>query len=808
MVETSIAIGGMTCEHCVLRVQRALDALEGVEARVTLGHAVVRHNGLPESALVAAIEDAGYEVGRSVVPPEVPPVKPALMDELRTSIPVLGMHCASCVGAVERELTSIPGVHSAYVNLAAQQATILHASGVAEDALRQAVSSAGYSSPVQAEGESIWDLRDRAQEAEMALVRRKLWVSVPLTVAVVGLAMVPMVVPGLQFDHRWSLPVQAALSLPVWLYGGGRYLKGLALSALRRSADMNTLIGLGTSVAYLWSLAAWAWSIHGPDGHPLVYFESTATIVVLILVGHALEGGAKRRASNAIRSLLSLVPESARVLVADVEREVAVKDLIPGDLLRVLPGERVPTDARVVKGGASLDVSAVTGEAIPEEVSVGADICGGSLNLDGELVLEVVRPGATSMIGRIVKKVEQAQGSRAPIQRLADRISAVFVPVVLVISAATFVFWGWWEGWTAALTHGVAVLIVACPCALGIATPTSVLVGTGRGARLGVLFRDTASLENAGTLKILALDKTGTLTEGRPRVEGVHPIGGESPENVLCWAAAAESSSDHPLARAIRAAGPAVLPATTGFKSEVGRGISAVVDGRMVRVGSRKALLEQGITIEQHPIESTGASVVWVAADDRAIGAIAIVDTPREGVKVALERIRGLGVTLVMLTGDRREAAEAVAKTLGVERVIAGVLPDEKGEQIEELLREGLVGMVGDGINDGPALALATVGFAMRSGTDVAMDAAPVALLRDDLSAVADAISLSRQTMRNIRQNLAFAFVYNVLGIPLAAGVLSFWGWTLSPMFAAGAMALSSVCVVTNSLRLQRSELG
>ncbi len=805
--EADLQIEGMTCDHCVARVQKALLALPGVSAaQVSIGHATVRHEGVSADAMARAVADVGYTVVGAASAEEKPTAPVA--EDRRTSVPVFGMHCASCVSAVERELTAIPGVATAYVNLVAQQATVSHGATVSEAQLRAAVVAAGYRSPVAGVGESRLDLQDRARTDELRDLQRRLGVSIPLTAVVMALAMGPMLVPSIHLDARWSIPLQAALTLPVWLYGGSRFLMGMFQSVRRRSADMNTLIGLGTSVSYLWSVAAWLWPMPGEHGHAPVYFESAAAIVVLILVGNSLETMARGRASRAVRQLLDLAPETASLVKDGQERELPVRDLVPGDRVRVRPGERVPTDGIVVEGATHLDVSAMTGESAPRAVGVGDEIFGGSLDLDGQVDVEVLRPGATSMMGRIVQKVEAAQGSRAPVQRLADRVAAVFVPVVLLIAVVTLLFWLWYSTPVEAITRAVAVLIIACPCALGIATPTSILVATGRAASLGILFRDAASLESAGGLVTIALDKTGTLTEGRPVVEKVVPVSQFSESDVLLWAAAAESGSKHPIAKAFADAAPTPLPPATGFISTVGKGISAYVNGRMVRVGSRRGLAEQGLEVPPLAGEEGGATVVWVAADAEVVGAIFVVDRIRETSKRAVQRLQELGAQVVMLTGDRRSAGEAVAAQVGITEVIAEVLPDQKGETISGLRARGPVGMVGDGINDAPALASADVGFAMQSGSDVAMEAAPVVLLRNDLRSVVDAVELSRLTLRNIRQNLVFAFLYNGLGIPLAAGVFSAWGVSFSPMFAAGAMALSSVCVVGNSLRLQRGGLG
>jgi Cu+-exporting ATPase len=847
-VETVLPVEGMTCDHCVGRVTKALSSVPGVaEVQVSLpGTARVVHGpDVPRAALIEAIEDVGYDVpkepgaapvepvagggggggrgpargarprGRAAArgpPPPPPPPRGATPAATmsRQSVPVYGMHCASCVNTVEHALLEIPGVQSAYVNLAAQRATVTAAGDIDETALRKAIEDAGYQSPVAKAGERQLDLEERARSEEISYLRRRLVVAGPLAAIVVTLAMLPMVSP-VDFG-AWGLWAQAALTLPVWAWGGARFLRGMVASFRRRAADMYTLIGLGTSVAFGWSvlaLLAPSWLPTHEGHHPPVYFETAAAIVVLILLGNFLEARAKGRASRAIRELLDLAPRRARVIRGEAEFDVAVEDVVPGDLVAVRPGERIPVDGVVSVGRTSVDASVVTGESLPVAKEPGDEVLGGSVNLEGALRVEATRLGSDSALGRILRLVEEAQGSRAPVQRLADQVASVFVPVVMSIAIATFGLWyvlAAEDPLVSALVRAVAVLIVACPCALGIATPTALLVGTARGARQGILVRDAASLETAGSVDVVVMDKTGTLTIGKPSLVAVEPMPGEDADEVLRFAAAAERGSEHPLALAVvQAAAGKALPEAHDVTAKPGRGLTATVEGRKVFVGSRRGVAEHLSGEAPGAAEVAGKTAMYVAWDGKLRGRLLAADTIKASAKEAVRRLRELGLDVVMLTGDTAAAAEPIAREAGVTRVIADVLPEDKARHVRELQASGRkVAMVGDGLNDAPALAAADLGMAVGTGTDVALETAKVALLRDDLGAVADAIAMSRRINRVVRQNLFFAFVYNTAGIPLAAGLLAPFGFVLSPMFAAAAMAMSSVSVVTNSLRLAR----
>ena len=797
----------------------------------------------------------------------------------RVSLPVEGMSCAGCSSAVQRRLAQLAGVAEASVNLATARATVdydparvtvsdlaeaVRAAGyqVPRDALERAVAAANGSTPDGVAGAAV------ATEAEVGGSRedrryrsllRRFWFSLAGAFAVVLLSLPLMEgahhegeLGGLaQADPMMALlrpvagllerlfPALAAvdpgvlkvllfgLTVAVMVVGGGEFYRGAWQSLRHGAANMNTLIALGTGAAFLFSAAATFWpALFVRAGLPAdVYYEAVVWILALVLLGKVLEARAMGRTSSAIRRLLELGARKARVLRDGVEIEVPVEEIRVGDRLVVRPGEKVPVDGEIVDGRSALDESMISGEPVPVDKGPGDEVVGATINTSGAFEMRATRVGGDTVLAQIVRLVEEAQASRAPIQRLADRISAVFVPVVVAIAAVTFLAWWAW-GPEPAVLYGmvasVTVLIIACPCALGLATPTAIMVGTGKGAENGILIKGGEALEVAGRLTTLVFDKTGTITLGKPRVTEVVaapdpvPAPAEPPElwRVLRWAGAVEQRSEHPLARAVLAAAEergVLVPPVADFESSPGRGVAGRVDGRPVLVGKEEWLVDHGV--DTAPLAaaagqaaSRGETAVWVAVDGRAFGLLAISDPPKPGAAEALRRLRAMGLELVMLTGDRREAAESVAAAVGIERVIAGVLPGEKSAEVRRLQEAGeVVGMVGDGVNDAPALAQADLGIALGTGTDVAIEAAGVTLVGDRLEAVAEAIDLSRRTLRTIRSNFVGAFVYNVLGIPVAAGVLyPAFGLLLSPVIASFAMALSSVTVVTNSLRLRR----
>ena len=660
---------------------------------------------------------------------------------------------------------------------------------------------------------------------ELDDMTRRLWVSAPLAAVVMALAMSDLL-PG-QGIRGWLPPerrvwVELLLASPVVLWGGWPFFVRAFQSMRSLNPNMFTLVGIGVGVAYAYSVVATlvpqifpAAFRHG--GVVAVYFEAAAVITGLVLVGQVLELRARHRTGDAIRSLLGLAPETARRVEDDgSEADVALEVVLPGDRLRVRPGEKVPVDGVIVEGRGSVDESMVTGEPIPISRSAGDPVIGGTLNDAGSFVMRAEQVGADTLLSRIVEMVSQAQRSRAPLQATADRVAAVFVPVVLAISALTFVLWallGPPPSLAYALVNAISVLIIACPCALGLATPMSIMVATGRGAGMGVLFRDAEAIEALRDVDTLVVDKTGTLTEGRPTLSSVESEVGFDEDTLLTLAASLERGSEHPLAHAMEVGArerDLEILATEHFESVPGHGVLGRVDGRDVAVGNL-ALMERvgvataAVEARAEALRAQGETVMLVAVDGRFAGLLGVVDPLKENTREALEALRGEGVRVVMATGDSPTTAAAVAASLGLDDVEAGVLPDRKAEWVRELQGEGrVVAMAGDGVNDAPALAQAQVGIAMGSGTDIAMESAGLTLLRGDLGAIARARALSRATVRNIRQNLTFAFLYNSLGVPVAAGLFYPWtGWLLNPMLAAAAMSLSSVSVIVNALRLR-----
>ncbi len=670
------------------------------------------------------------------------------------------------------------------------------------------------------------------ENPEMVAMKRRLWVSLVLTIPVVLLAMSEMAGSGLLTGMSSRL-TQLLLATPVVLWGGWPFFERAWASLINRSANMFTLIGMGTGAAWGWStVATLAPGIFpaaaGGHGGPEIYFETAAVIVTLVLLGQVLELRARGETSSAIRKLLELAPQKARRIGATgIEEEVALEEIASGNMLRVRPGEKVPVDGTIVEGSAAIDESMVTGEPMPAAKVAGDGVIGGTIIASGSFVMLAERVGSQTLVARIVRLVGEAQRSRAPIQRLADRVASIFVPTVIGISLLALIGWGIF-GPEPRLSHGlasaIAVLIVACPCALGLATPMSIMVGVGRGALAGVLIRDAVTLETLGRVETIVLDKTGTLTSGRPEVATVMPIETGSPaaaDRLLGLAAALERGSEHPLAGAIiRAAesGGAASIANSRveqFETVAGQGVRGMIDGAMVCLGNPRFLasmglaLDAGLLVQAEERRREGETIVFLAINGAVIGAIGVADPIKPGAVETVAALRREGLRIVMLTGDNQTTATAVARQLGIEEVIAEVLPDGKSEVIASLMNEGrLVAMAGDGVNDAPALARASVGIAMGNGTDIAIESAGIALVKGDLSGILRARRLSRATIRNIRQNLFFAFLYNALGIPLAAGVLyPALGMLLSPMIAGAAMTFSSVTVITNALRLRRVRL-
>ncbi len=697
---------------------------------------------------------------------------------------VLGMTCGSCAARVEKALNKQPGTRAS-VNFATGEALLrLSDEAPAFEILREAVQARGY------------DVRVHVDEAEEAARREERRWLVRLAVAW-PLGAVAMVLSFAFGDRGWARLTAFALATPVQFYAGWPFLRGAWTRLRARSANMDTLIALGTLSAYTYSV----WALFSGEE---IYFDSAAVILAFLLLGKYLEARAKGSASQAIRRLLELGAKEARVIRGDKELRLPVDAVQVGWVVKVLPGEKIPVDGRVIEGAAAVDESMLTGESVPAEKAAGDDVAGATVNVDGALLIEATRVGSDTALAQIVRLVAEAQGSKAPIQRLADRVAGVFVPLVIAIAALTAGIWFAVDGTVRdALVPAVAVLIIACPCALGLATPAAIMVGTGRGAQMGILIRGGEVLERSRKIDVVVFDKTGTLTEGRMRLEEV--VGDD---RTLALAATAEASSEHPIATAVVAGATerGMAPSVAAeFRSVAGRGVRAGVEGTEVLVGRRAFLEEEGLGVpdwleeEAERLESEGKTVFWAGWDGKARGVLAVADAVKPGAREAVEALHRLGVEVAMITGDNEATARAIAGQVGIDRVLAEVHPEDKVEEIRRLQAGGkIVSMVGDGINDGPALAQADLGIALGTGTDVAIEASDITLIKGDLSAVVAAIRLSRKTFRTIAENLFWAFGYNVAAIPLAAFGL------LSPVIAGAAMAMSSVSVLTNSLRLRR----
>jgi P-type Cu+ transporter len=804
-----LPVTGMSCAGCAANVERGLRGLPGVrEANVNFAtsRAAVRYDPalVDPGALIEAVRSSGYDVAVSSV-----------------ELQIQGMSCASCVQRIERSLLDLPGVLKAVVNLATGRVTVDYlATETSPAAIKKAIESAGYAVADLAAGAAGVDTERLLREKEYRALRA-LVLSGGVLAVLIFLGSVrewfPWVPALLQNPF-----VLWALATPVQFVMGGRFYRG-AWSGLRhRTADMNTLVAVGTSAAYFYSVAVALFpGVFRSAGRTAdVYFDTSAVIIVLILFGRLLEARAKGRTSEAIKRLMGLRPATARIVRDGAERDVPIDDVVAGDTVVVRPGEKVPADGTVLEGRSSVDESMITGESLPVDKGPGDEVIGATINKWGRLAFRAQRVGRDTALARIIRLVQEAQGTKPPIQRLADRIAGVFVPVVISIAVLTFVAWyafGPSPRLTFALLNFVAVMIIACPCAMGLATPTAVLVGTGKGAERGILIKSGESLETAHRIDTVVFDKTGTLTRGEPEATDVIPAAGTGPEELLALAAGAESASEHPLGQAIvrraRQAGTAV-GTPEDFRALEGLGVEARVRGRRVRVGSLKLASEAGLDFgsfaaRAEALALEGKTCAYVAVDGRPAGLIALADTLKDGAAAAVAKLRKMGLEVIMLTGDDGRTARAIAGEAGIERVVPEVLPGEKAEVVAKLQAEGrTVAMVGDGINDAPALARADVGIAIGTGTDVAMESADVTLISGDLAGVASAVELSRRTIRTIRQNLFWAFFYNVVGIPVAAGVLyPFFGILLNPMIASAAMAASSVSVVTNSLRLRRARI-
>jgi P-type Cu+ transporter len=850
--QLTLPVIGMTCANCVAAVERNAKKAGGVtdasvnfaSEKVTITYDPAMMSGGEVAAdVIERIHRAGYEVPVTEV-----------------ELPLVGMTCANCAATIERRLNKVDGVIKAEVNYATEHAVVRYAPGATTRAdLVAAVRRAGYDVIESTADEDPFDAEAAAREAEIDHQKKRLTIGALFTIPLFLISMGrDFSLLGEWANALWVDWLLFALATPVQFYVGWDYYTGAYKSLRNGSANMDVLVALGTSVAYFYSVAVLLAKSAGSHalGHHL-YFETSAVIITLIVTGKLLEARAKGRTSEAIKKLIGLQPKTARVLRDGIELDIPVAEVVIGDVVRVKPGEKVPIDGRVIDGRSSVDESMLTGESLPVEKAVGDSVIGATINNQGVLTIEALRVGKDTALAQIIRMVEQAQGSKAPIQRAVDKVAAVFVPVVIVIALLTFAIWmlsG--ADFVTALLRLVAVLVIACPCAMGLATPTSIMVGVGKGAEYGILFKNSAALEQAHKLDTIVLDKTGTITRGEPAVVDVRvsdnrypaysrPVSNKPAYNVamagigrpgdqteetelpdtdhwLRLAASAERGSEHPLGAAIvREAEMRGLDLVQpdSFEAITGHGIAATVEGQRILVGNKRLMDQErvilnGLEVNAGEMEAQAQTTMWLAVDGRAMALIAVADTIKDGSAEAVREMHELGLQVVMMTGDNQVTAEAIAREAGIDRVLAGVLPGDKATYITQLQDENLrVGMVGDGINDAPALAQADVGLAIGTGTDVAMETADVTLMRGDLRSVPQAIHLSQATMRNIKENLVWAFGYNVLLIPIAAGVLAPFEWApdflrqLSPILAAGAMAFSSISVVTNALRLRTVKL-
>jgi Cu+-exporting ATPase len=808
----SLKINGMTCAACAAASERAVKKLAGVkEAAVNFATEKLlvkfEDGKLTIEEIKAAVAKAGYEAVEESVDKEV-------------TIPVGGMSCAACAKAIERAVGKVSGVSSVSVNFATEKAAVKYDPSVARiSEIKQAIVKAGYKA-LALEGATAVDEHKAAKEREIRTLWTKFAVSatfaIPLLYITMGAMLgwpLPAAINAMNNPLRYAL-LEIALVIPVIAAGHRFYVVGFS-AIWRRAPNMDSLIAMGTSAAILYSLYSVFGIVNG--NFKLVenlYFETAGVIITLILLGKSLEAVSKGRTSESIKKLMGLQPKTATVIQNGVEIELPIEEVEEGDLLLVKPGERIPVDGEIVSGRTSVDESMLTGESIPVEKSVGDKVIGASVNKNGSIQFRATKVGADTVLAHIIKLVEDAQGSKAPIAQMADIVSGYFVPVVFAIALVSAGIWlllG--HGPVFALTVFVAVLTIACPCALGLATPTAIMVGTGRGAENGVLIKSGIALETAHKVNTIVFDKTGTLTKGRPEPTDIVVAVGFSEEELLSLAASAEKASEHPLGEAIvRTAEErkaSILP-VADFEAVPGFGIKASIGGKSVLAGNAKLLKVNHIDLDSafgtaDALAGEGKTPMYIAIDGKYAGIIAVADVVKESSAKAITALHGMGIKVAMITGDSRKTAEAIARTVGIDTVLAEVLPQDKAEEVKKLQAAGrVVAMVGDGINDAPALAQADIGIAIGSGTDVAMESADIVLMRSDLMDVPTAIKLSKNVIRNIKQNLFWAFGYNILGIPVAAGLLyAFGGPLLNPILAAAAMSLSSVSVLTNALRLR-----
>ncbi|WHX38972.1 heavy metal translocating P-type ATPase [Mesobacillus sp. AQ2] len=795
--QITVDITGMTCASCSTRIEKVLNKMDGVEATVNLAmeNASVQYDKekIKPDDIFNKINDLGYGVRNE-----------------KMDLDVFGMTCAACSTRIEKVLNKMDGMESATVNLATESASVeFNSAFLSVGQIIAKIQDLGYDAKEKVQREA----KAQQKEEEINAKKRKLLISIllslPLLYTMIGHAPWDT---GLPMPHLLMNPwFQLLLATPVQFWIGGQFYIGAYKSLKNKSANMDVLVALGTSAAYFYSLAEAIKTIGNPDYMPHLYFETSAVLITLILVGKLFEALAKGRTTEAISKLLSLQAKEATVIRDGEEVKIPIEDVKVNDTILVKPGEKIPVDGNVLTGQSAVDEAMITGESIPVEKSAGDSLIGATINKNGTLTMTATKVGKDTALAGIIKVVEDAQGSKAPIQRVADQISGIFVPIVVAIAIVTFLVWYFLitpGDFASSLETAIAVLVIACPCALGLATPTSIMVGTGKGAENGILFKGGEHLEATHKINAIVLDKTGTITKGKPSVTDIEIFGEE--EKVLKYLVSAEKSSEHPLAEAVVEYGSAnnveVLPVDQ-FSAIPGHGIEAVINGEKVLIGTRKLMKQTGVVFDIHEnqlekLETEGKTAMLIAIDNKVNGIVAVADTVKETAKKAIEELKSMGIEVYMLTGDNKRTAHAIASQVGVENVIAEVLPEEKANHVKELQLKGKkVAMVGDGINDAPALALADIGIAIGTGTDVAIEAADVTILGGELTLIPKAISLSKKTMQNIRQNLFWALAYNSAGIPIAAMGL------LAPWVAGAAMAFSSVSVVTNSLRLKRIKL-